>query len=74
VSITDSPGRNAYPIANFAWLLVPGRLTDPEKRRALTAFIKWAITDGQTCVEPAGFAKLPPAVVTRVNKSLTQLE
>ena len=33
VSITNAPGKAAYPISSFTWLLVPARLTTPPRRK-----------------------------------------
>ena len=51
VSITDAPGKTAYPISSFTWLLMPAKFADAAKRDALKGFIKWAITDGQSFAE-----------------------
>ena len=39
VSITNSRGGGAYPIATFTWLLIPEQIQDPAKRKALTEFL-----------------------------------
>src|ERR1043165_757788 len=39
VSITDPPGKDAYPIATFTWLLIPSTMGDPEKKAGITGFI-----------------------------------
>src|SRR6201987_3657033 len=42
VSITDPPGKTAYPIATFTWLLIPEKFSDGAKRDAIKSFLKWA--------------------------------
>src|SRR4029077_15697657 len=32
VSITNAPGKGAYPISSFTWLLIPEKFTDATKR------------------------------------------
>ena len=59
VSITDSPGPQAYPAASFTWLLVHKTYTDSAKARALVQFIWWAETDGQAKAPELGYAPLP---------------
>jgi phosphate transport system substrate-binding protein len=59
VSITDSPGAQAYPAASFTWLLVHKTYTDSVKARALVQFIWWAETDGQAKTTEVGYAPLP---------------
>jgi len=31
VSITNAPGKGAYPISSFTWLLIPSRIQDATK-------------------------------------------
>ena len=59
VSITDSPGPQAYPAASFTWFLVHKTYTDSAKARALVQFIWWAETDGQAKAPELGYAPLP---------------
>lgn len=70
VSITDSPGAEAYPIASFTWLLVHKTYSDPAKAKALVDFIWWAETDGQAKAPALGYAPLPkelrPWIQTRL--------
>src|ERR1700694_1517698 len=65
VSITDAPGKNAYPISTFTWLLIPEKFSDAAKRDALKGFLKWALADGQNYAESLSYAKLPKGVVTK---------
>jgi phosphate transport system substrate-binding protein len=62
VSIVDPPASapSAYPIATFTYALVP--LRSP-KAAALRAFLRWAVTSGQSFGPRLDFAPLPPAVV-----------
>src|SRR5205807_688246 len=39
VSITNAPGKEAYPISSFTWLLIPARISDAAKRDALKNFL-----------------------------------
>jgi phosphate transport system substrate-binding protein len=59
VSITDSPGAQAYPAASFTWLLVHQTYSDSAKGRALVQFIWWSETDGQGKAPELGYAPLP---------------
>ena len=73
VSITNAPGKNAYPIASFTWLLIPEKFKDAAKRDAMKNFLKWAITDGQSDVEALSYAKLPKEVVEKELKALSKV-
>jgi phosphate transport system substrate-binding protein len=59
VSITNSPGAQAYPISSFTWLLVHKTYSDAAKAKALVQFIWWAETDGQAKASELGYAALP---------------
>lgn len=62
VSITNPPGKNAYPICSFTYLLIPVHIPDPKKRDAIKGFLHWMLTDGQGMVESLDYAQLPEAV------------
>ncbi|HSW49236.1 MAG TPA: phosphate ABC transporter substrate-binding protein PstS [Bryobacteraceae bacterium] len=74
VSITNPPGKDAYPIASFTWLLVPAKIQNPQKRTIITAFLRWMLADGQKLVAPLGYAPLPQTVVARGLKAIDQVQ
>ncbi len=74
VSITDAPGKAAYPVSSFTWLLVPAQIQDATKRKAITDFIKWMLTDGQKDCEALSYAKLPPPVVAKEMKAISLIQ
>jgi phosphate transport system substrate-binding protein len=74
VSITNAPGKNAYPISSFTWLLIPEKFKDNAKRDAMKGFLKWAITDGQNVVENLSYAKLPKDVVDKELKAISKVQ
>jgi phosphate transport system substrate-binding protein len=73
VSITNAPGKNAYPISSFTWLLIPVPSKDPNKGKILAQFLEWMVTDGQTMTAPLSYAPLPPAVVEKVKAAIKQV-
>jgi len=73
VSITNAPGKNAYPIASFTWLLIPSQIQDAGKRNALVGFLKWMLTDGQKDCAALGYAPLPKEVVAKELKQIAQI-
>ena len=73
VSITNPPGKGAYPIASFTWLLVPASPADARKGRVIVDFLKWMLTDGQKMTEALSYAPLPRDVVELVQRSLGQI-
>jgi phosphate transport system substrate-binding protein len=74
VSITDAPGKTAYPISSFTWLLIPSKFSDGTKRDAIKGFLKWMLSDGQNAVEALSYAKLPKEVVAKEMKALDNIQ
>jgi phosphate transport system substrate-binding protein len=74
VSITDAPGKTAYPISSFTWLLIPSKFQDAGKRDALKTFLKWMLTDGQNYAESLSYAKLPKEVVLKETKAINNVQ
>lgn len=74
VSITNAPGKDAYPISTFTWLLIPEKISDPAKRDALKDYLKWMMTDGQNYCEALAYAKLPKAVESKEMKALSKVQ
>ena len=74
VSITNAPGKAAYPISSFTWLLIPSKFSDSAKRDAIKGFVKWALTDGQSYAEGLQYAKLPKNVVDKELKALAKVQ
>src|SRR5437660_11338468 len=74
VSITDAPGKTAYPISSFTWLLVPAKFSDATKRDAIKGFVKWMLADGQNYTEALSYAKLPKEIVAKELKALNSVQ
>lgn len=74
VSITNAPGKDAYPISTFTWLLIPSRIDDPAKRKAVTEFLKWMLTDGQKAAAGLNYAPLPKDVLSKEEKQISQIQ
>src|ERR1700730_7017009 len=74
VSITNAPGKNAYPVSSFTWLLIPQKFSDGAKRDAIKSFVKWALADGQNETEALSYAKLPKEVVAKETKALDNIQ
>jgi phosphate transport system substrate-binding protein len=73
VSITNGAGKNAYPIASFTWLLIPEKIQDPARKKAIVDFLHWMLKDGQNMVESLNYAKLPKEVVAKESKAISQV-
>jgi phosphate transport system substrate-binding protein len=74
VSITNAPGKDAYPISSFTWLLIPEKFSDTGKRDALKGFVSWMLADGQNYAEALSYAKLPKEVVAKEKEALNNVK
>jgi phosphate transport system substrate-binding protein len=74
VSITNAPGKTAYPISSFTWLLIPAKFSDASKRDAIKGFLQWSLGDGQNYAEALSYAKLPKEVVAKETKALGSIQ
>ena len=74
VSITNAPGKAAYPISSFTWLLIPAKIQDSAKRDAIKGFLKWMLTDGQGYCEQLSYAKLPKEVIEKEDKAINNIQ
>jgi phosphate transport system substrate-binding protein len=73
VSITNAPGKTAYPISSFTWLLIPAQSKDPNKGKILSDFLKWMVTDGQKMTSQLSYAPLPASVAEKVKATIQQV-
>ncbi len=74
VSITNAPGKGAYPISTFTWLLVPGKIQDPAKQKAIVEFLHWMLGPGQQMTEALAYAPLPKPVVAMEQKAISKIQ
>jgi phosphate transport system substrate-binding protein len=73
VSITNAPGKAAYPISSFTWLLIPEQSQDPKKGKIIADFLNWMVTDGQKMTGQLSYAPLPASVVEKVKVAIKQI-
>jgi phosphate transport system substrate-binding protein len=73
VSITNAPGKDAYPISSFTWLLIPEKSKDSAKGKILADFLNWMVTDGQKMTSALDFAPLPDNVAAKVKVAIKQV-
>ena len=62
VSITNPPGKEAYPISSFTYLLIPKQWKNATKEKAITDFLNWMLDQGQGMVKQLDYAPLPDSV------------
>jgi phosphate transport system substrate-binding protein len=69
-SITDETGPQAYPIAGTTWVLLYKTQPDPEQGKLVTAFVQWAIADGQKYATDLDYAVLAKNLVQKSEAAL----
>jgi phosphate transport system substrate-binding protein len=74
VSITNAPGKDAYPISSFTWLLIPSQSKDPAKGKILADFLNWMAGEGQTMTTALAYAPLPESVAAKVKEAIKQVK
>ena len=74
VSITNAPGKDAYPISSFTWLLIPAQSKDAAKGKILADFLSWMVTDGQKMTSALAYAPLPDNVAAKVKDAIKQVK
>jgi phosphate transport system substrate-binding protein len=70
LSITNAPGKSAYPIASYTWLLLPEQFEDKNKKALLLDLLRWILSSGQKSCSALGYAPLPTDVATRALQSV----
>jgi phosphate transport system substrate-binding protein len=74
VSINNAPGKNAYPISTFTWLLIPDKIGDATKKKSITDFLQWMLTTGQADAQGLSYAPLPKSIVAKEQKQLALIK
>jgi phosphate transport system substrate-binding protein len=74
VSITNAPGKNAYPISTFTWLLIPAKIEDATKKKSISEFLKWMMTTGQQDAAGLSYAPLPKPIVAKEQKQIASIQ
>src|SRR6266404_7563159 len=73
-SMTNAPGKDAYPISGATWLLVYEQQKDATKGKKLVEFLKWAMKDGEKMAKDLDYAPLPDALRDRVLKRIDEIK
>jgi phosphate transport system substrate-binding protein len=73
VSITNAPGKDAYPISSFTWLLIPAQSKDAKKGKILSDFLSWMVNDGQKMTSALAYAPLPDNVASKVKDAIKEV-
>ncbi len=71
IALVNQPGKDAYPIAGFTYLLVYQHQKDHAKGKKLVEFLRWELKKGQKMAPALLYAPLPENVARMVEKSIS---
>lgn len=75
LSITNAPGKQAYPITGVVWVLARTSSTKPGVGMSLNSFLTWILSDeGQAMAAPLNYSKLPPALLEKARAKAAQVK
>lgn len=74
ISLVNQPGKDAYPIVGFTWLLVYQQQKDAAKGKKLVEFLNWELKKGQKMADKLLYAPLPQNVVKMVEKTIKTIK
>jgi len=73
ISIVNAPGKGAYPISSFTWILVYERQKDSVKARKLVDFLNWALTEGEAQAAPLDYAPIPETMASNLKERIATI-
>lgn len=74
INLVNQPGKDAYPVVGFTWLLVYEQQKDKVKGKKLVEFLEWELHKGQKMAAPMLYAPLPANVVKMVEKTIKSIK
>jgi phosphate transport system substrate-binding protein len=73
ISIVNAPGKGAYPISSFTWLLIPKSIPSAKKHKQLTDFLRWYLTKGEPSAASLDYAPLPQSVIATLTSRIDSI-
>jgi phosphate transport system substrate-binding protein len=74
ITLVNQPGKDAYPIAGFTYLLVYKHQKDAIKGKKLVEFLNWELKEGQQMASELLYAPLPANVATMVEETIKTIK
>ena len=74
ISLVNQPGKKAYPIAGFTYLLVYQHQKNAANGRKLVEFLNWELKKGQKMAPALLYAPLPANVAKMVEKTIKTIK
>ena len=73
-SLVNQPGKDAYPIVGFTWLLVYEQQKNPVNGKKLVEFLNWSMKKGQKMAGALLYAPLPENVEKMVQQTIKTIK
>jgi phosphate transport system substrate-binding protein len=73
ISIVNAPGKAAYPISSFTWILLYQHPANATKGTALVNFLRWAYGSGESVASSLDYSPLPTSMIKRLQARLNTL-
>lgn len=72
-SITDSPGKDSYPISGTTWAVI--YVNQPARTgQQVVDFLRWVTHEGQQFTSELHYSRLPQGLIARVEEKLSQVK
>lgn len=73
ISITNAPGKDAYPVSSYTYFLVYKNQDNEAKGKALVNFLWWALHDGEKMTRDLLYAPLPQEVTSKAEQKIKSI-
>jgi phosphate ABC transporter phosphate-binding protein len=73
MDLLNAPGKESYPISGATWAVLYTK-QEPPRGKVLVEFFTWAIHEGQKYNESMHYARLPEALVKRIDEKLQKID
>jgi phosphate transport system substrate-binding protein len=74
IALVNQPGKDAYPIAGFTYLLIYQHQKDAVKGKKMVEFLNWELKMGQRMAPELLYAPLPANVAKMVAKTIKTIQ
>ena len=75
MSITDAPGKTAYPISGIVWVLARPKSDKPERDKAVKAFLEFVLSDPmQEAAVGLKYSKLPKTLLDKARAKVGAIQ
>lgn len=74
ISIVNPPGKGAYPIASFTWIILYQHQADAAKGKKLVDFIRWGYENGESVASSLDYSPLPASMIPKLTARLDSID